>query len=121
MTARGNTPRDLAQVALVACTARKAGLSMSEAVATDCGVDRRLATKLISRARAAGHAVPLDLPTKSTVGESATRRAVVSVGAHTITRAEYMAATANADRPLTESGIVRYHQSDTMRVIGGWR
>ena len=113
---------DLAEVAAVARKAHAAGRNMTNAVATALGVTQGNARVLISRARRDGNDIPSGLPTKLQAGEApTTRRAVVSVGAHTITRAEYMAATAHADRPLTESGIVRYHQSDTMRVIGGWR
>lgn len=122
MSARGNIPRDLERIAAVAIAAKAAGQPISEAVAAECDTTRRHATSLISRARAAGHPIPFDLPTRVQAGDAgATRRAVVGVGAHTITRAEYMARTANTDRPLTESGMVRMHQSETMRMMRGWR
>jgi hypothetical protein len=124
VTARGNKTRDLAEVAAVARSAHAAGGSMSDAIIAAYGLgNRRSATALISRARAAGHTVPYDLAQRpETPAEwSAVRRATVGVGAHTITLDEYRQRMATAERPLTEPGYVRFHQSDVSRLLGSWR
>ena len=113
---------DMAQVAAVALTAHREGRSMSEAVATRYGIERRNASKVIARARVAGYAIPLDHSAHhappAPADPSAVRRAV-TVGASAITREEYYRRTAHMDRPLTESGCVSRRQGVIGQLLAG--
>lgn len=71
----------------------------------------------------AGHPIPYDTDThqETPVTIIAATRDARTIGDGTITREEYMRRTEHADRPLSDNGQVRLHQSPTMRLLGGGR
>ena len=94
---------------------------MSQAVSAAYNIPRSSATKLVSRSRAAGHPVPFDLPTKLEAGDAPAVRIASSVAVGTITLEEYRRRTANATRPLTDSGIITRHQGPIRSLLAGHR
>lgn len=113
-----------AHVALVATAAHQAGQPIADAVADHYDLERRAATKLISRARQAGHPIPHDTPgpaqqpLPAPTSLAARTLALGIVPGQAIDKATHDALMAARDRPLTQQPIVRHNKGDGHNAIG---
>lgn len=119
MTRPGVTIYPKQAVADIACAAHRAGKSMSAVVAEYFAVTRPTACSLISRARDAGFAIPMQHAKRTPRPDAPAPAAQIGTPpGHSITKAEHDALMAHRDRPLTQQVVQRHRSSGNGHQLG---